>query len=193
MTYAADEQDPQQARGAGASAPRRVDARHASRSTSRRRRSSTTIPSSTRTSTTAAGRSRARPSTSPSARPAARSATSSGAGRSADVRRLDAPRRTADHGRLSAFLGHYPTLRFKLDARPDWTGEVIAELASRMRRLGRLQGPVPGTGVDKVPDPALYRRVVDALPDAWLEDPALTPETDPGARAAHRARSRGTR
>src|SRR6478735_222137 len=31
-------------------------------------------------------------------------------------------------GRLRAFLGLYPTLRFKLDARPDWTGAVFAEL-----------------------------------------------------------------
>ena len=29
-----------------------------------------------------------------------------------------------------------------------------------------------------MPDPELYRRVVDGLPDAWLEDPALTPETE---------------
>ena len=29
-----------------------------------------------------------------------------------------------------------------------------------------------------MPDPALYQRVVDGLPDAWLEDPALTPETE---------------
>ena len=31
--------------------------------------------------------------------------------------------------------------------------------------------------MDTVPDPALYRRVVEGLPEAWLEDPALTPET----------------
>ena len=29
-----------------------------------------------------------------------------------------------------------------------------------------------------MPDPALYARIVDGLPDAWLEDPALTPETE---------------
>ena len=29
-----------------------------------------------------------------------------------------------------------------------------------------------------MPDPGLYRRVVDGLPEAWLEDPALTPETE---------------
>ena len=83
-------------------------------------------------------------------------------------------------GRLRAFLGLYPTLRFKLDARPDWTGAVFAEL----HELGcvdsiDLKGQYTGTVVDNPPDPALYRRVVDAFPDAWIEDPALTDETIP--------------
>ena len=33
--------------------------------------------------------------------------------------------------------------------------------------------------VDQATDPELYRRVAEAFPDAWIEDPALTPETDP--------------
>ena len=50
-------------------------------------------------------------------------------------------------GRLRAFLGLYPTLRFKLDARPDWTGAVFAELQrAGMRRLDRPQGPVHRDG-----------------------------------------------
>jgi L-alanine-DL-glutamate epimerase-like enolase superfamily enzyme len=82
--------------------------------------------------------------------------------------------------RLRAFLDRYPTLRFKLDARPDWTDEIFAEL----RELGcvdsiDLKGQYSGTVVDNPPDPALYRRVIEAFPDAWLEDPALTPETEP--------------
>ena len=31
--------------------------------------------------------------------------------------------------------------------------------------------------MDNPPDPPLYRRIVDAFPEAWLEDPALTDET----------------
>jgi hypothetical protein len=31
--------------------------------------------------------------------------------------------------------------------------------------------------VDQPPDPDLYRRVVAAFPEAWIEDPALTDET----------------
>ncbi len=82
--------------------------------------------------------------------------------------------------RLRAFLALYPTLRFKLDARPDWSDAIFAEL----QELGcvdsiDLKGQYSGTVVDNPPDPELYRRVIDAFPDAWLEDPALTPETEP--------------
>ena len=41
--------------------------------------------------------------------------------------------------------------------------------------------------VDQPADPTLYRRVVAAFPEAWIEDPALTPETD-AVLAAHRDR-----
>jgi O-succinylbenzoate synthase len=80
--------------------------------------------------------------------------------------------------RLRAFLERYPGLRFKLDARPDWTDEIFAEL----QELGcvdsvDLKGQYSGTVVDNPPDPALYRRVIEAFPEAWIEDPALTPET----------------
>jgi L-alanine-DL-glutamate epimerase-like enolase superfamily enzyme len=82
--------------------------------------------------------------------------------------------------RLRAFLARYPTLRFKLDARPDWTDEIFAEL----QQLGcvdsiDLKGQYSGTVVDNPPDPELYRRVLEAFPEAWIEDPALTPETLP--------------
>ncbi len=80
--------------------------------------------------------------------------------------------------RLGAWLGHYPGLRFKLDATPDWSEELIAELAA----TGAIdsvdfKGQYHGTSVDTVPDAALYERIVAGLPHAWLEDPALTPET----------------
>jgi hypothetical protein len=42
-----------------------------------------------------------------------------------------------------------------------------------------LKGQYVGTIVDQPPDPALYERVVRIFPDAWIEDPALTPETEP--------------
>jgi L-alanine-DL-glutamate epimerase-like enolase superfamily enzyme len=82
--------------------------------------------------------------------------------------------------RLRSFLALYPGLRFKLDARPDWTDEIFAEL----QELGcvdsiDLKGQYSGTVVDNPPDPELYRRVLETFPDAWIEDPALTPETSP--------------
>ena len=33
--------------------------------------------------------------------------------------------------------------------------------------------------VDQPPDPALYERVARGFPEAWIEDPALTAETEP--------------
>ena len=82
--------------------------------------------------------------------------------------------------RLRAWLELYPGLRFKLDATPDWSDDLIAELAA----TGAVdsvdfKGQYKGTSVDTVPDAALYRRVVDGLPEAWLEDPALTDATLP--------------
>jgi hypothetical protein len=80
--------------------------------------------------------------------------------------------------RLRAFLALYPWLRFKLDARPDWTDDIFDEL----RELDciesiDLKGQYTGTVVDNPPDPDLYRRVIEAFPDAWIEDPALTAAT----------------
>jgi hypothetical protein len=82
--------------------------------------------------------------------------------------------------RVRAFLGLYPTLRFKLDARPEWTDRIFAEL----RELDcvdsiDLKGQYTGTVVDNPPDADLYGRVIEAFPNAWIEDPALTPETLP--------------
>jgi hypothetical protein len=42
-----------------------------------------------------------------------------------------------------------------------------------------LKGQYSGTIVDQPPDPRLYRLVAEGFPDAFIEDPALTEETDP--------------
>ena len=82
--------------------------------------------------------------------------------------------------RVRAWLGLYPTLRFKLDATPEWTDELLGELAaSGAVDSIDLKGHYRGTTVDNPPDADLYRRVADALPEAWIEDPALTDETTP--------------
>jgi hypothetical protein len=76
-------------------------------------------------------------------------------------------------------LDRYPTLRFKLDPTSSWTPELIADLvATGAVDSVDFKSLYHGTIVDQPPDPVLYRRVVSAFPDAWLEDPDLvTPET----------------
>jgi L-alanine-DL-glutamate epimerase-like enolase superfamily enzyme len=77
-------------------------------------------------------------------------------------------------------LDLYPTLRFKLDPTDEWTDELIAELvATGAVDSVDLKGLYVGTVVDAGADPELYRRVAEAFPDAWIEDPRLTEETDP--------------
>ncbi|UUY03305.1 hypothetical protein LRS13_21960 [Svornostia abyssi] len=76
-------------------------------------------------------------------------------------------------------LARYPDLRFKLDPTADWDDELCAALAATgaVDSLD-LKGQYSGTIVDNPADPALYQRVVDYFPDAWIEDPKLTDETD---------------
>jgi hypothetical protein len=76
-------------------------------------------------------------------------------------------------------LERYPSLRFKLDPTSEWTPELIAELvATRAVDSVDFKGLYVGSIVDQPADPVLYRRVVEAFPEAWIEDPKLTDETD---------------
>jgi hypothetical protein len=84
-------------------------------------------------------------------------------------------------------LNRYPTLRFKLDPTSSWTPELIDALVQTgavdsvdFKSLYR------GTIVDQPPDPVLYQRVVEAFPDAWIEDPdVVTPETAEVLEGSH--------
>jgi L-alanine-DL-glutamate epimerase-like enolase superfamily enzyme len=85
-------------------------------------------------------------------------------------------------------LALYPGLRFKLDPTSSWDEQLVAQLAA----TGAVESVdfkayYSGSIVDQPADPELYQRVVEALPEAWIEDPALTPETD-AVLAAHRER-----
>jgi L-alanine-DL-glutamate epimerase-like enolase superfamily enzyme len=89
---------------------------------------------------------------------------------------------------LRARLDRYPGLRFKLDPTSSWDEALIAELVS----TGAVdsvdfKGYYVGSVVDQPADPVLYRRVAEAFPEAWIEDPALTSETD-AVLASHRER-----
>ncbi len=82
----------------------------------------------------------------------------------------------------------YPTLRFKLDPTSSWDEPLIAELvATGAVDSVDFKGLYHGSIVDQPADPVLYGRVVEAFPQAWIEDPALTAETEP-VLAAHRER-----
>jgi hypothetical protein len=78
------------------------------------------------------------------------------------------------------WLPLYPDLRFKLDARDSWTDELVADLAATGAvDVVDLKGHYVGPWVDATPTPELYSRVANGFPDAWLEDPRPTPETEP--------------
>jgi hypothetical protein len=81
---------------------------------------------------------------------------------------------------LRARLERYPGLRFKLDPVSDWDEEIVAGLvATGAVDSVDFKSFYKGTVVDSPTDPALYRRCVEAFPDAWLEDPDVTnPEVD---------------
>jgi L-alanine-DL-glutamate epimerase-like enolase superfamily enzyme len=83
-------------------------------------------------------------------------------------------------------LDRYPGLRFKLDPISAWTPELIEEIvASGAVDSVDFKGHYHGSVVDQAPDPVLYERVATAFPDAWIEDPALTPETEPVLAGVH--------
>ncbi|HEV2753739.1 MAG TPA: hypothetical protein VGV36_07880 [Solirubrobacteraceae bacterium] len=85
-------------------------------------------------------------------------------------------------------LHRYPSLRFKLDPTSSWTEELIAGLvATGAVDSVDMKGMYAGTVVDQPADPVLYRRVAEAFPEAWIEDPKLTEETD-ALLAEHRHR-----
>jgi len=79
---------------------------------------------------------------------------------------------------LRAKLDRYPELRFKLDPTNDWTDELIAALVETgaIDSLD-LKGFYKGTVVDVETDPELYAKLIEAFPDAWLEDPDVNEET----------------
>ena len=81
-----------------------------------------------------------------------------------------------------------PDLGFKLDPTSSWDEALIEELAqSGAVESVDFKGLYEGSIVDQPADPVLYARVVRALPNAWIEDPKLTPETD-AILAEHRDR-----
>jgi hypothetical protein len=79
---------------------------------------------------------------------------------------------------LLRLLELHPDLRFKLDPASEWTEELVQELAGT-GTVDIVDYKAFYGGPDSPPpDVELYRRVAEGFPEAWLEDPALTEETD---------------
>ncbi|HEX5194279.1 MAG TPA: hypothetical protein VFW09_15885 [Solirubrobacteraceae bacterium] len=84
----------------------------------------------------------------------------------------------SDLAALRALRGRDASLRFKLDATPSWDHGLLAELASLAAvEVVDLKGLYRNAAVAMDPDADLYRRVFEALPEAWIEDPAVVDDT----------------
>jgi hypothetical protein len=84
-------------------------------------------------------------------------------------------------------LARYPDLRFKLMPAVGWNAAVIDELAATgavdvVDLKGQYDESVP---IAWPADPELYGQVATGLPDALIEDPAWTPETQKVLAAHH--------
>jgi hypothetical protein len=71
------------------------------------------------------------------------------------------------------------SLRFKLDPSSDWSDELISELAATRAVVTADLKAYYRTDDDPPPDADLYRRVAEGFPEAYIEDPALSDETNP--------------
>jgi hypothetical protein len=89
---------------------------------------------------------------------------------------------------VKRWLDAYPKLRFKLDPTSTWDDAIVTGLVetAAVDTLD-LKGAYKGTPVDQDADATLYARIAIAFPEAWIEDPELTAETDPILQP-HRAR-----
>jgi hypothetical protein len=73
-----------------------------------------------------------------------------------------------------------PRLEFKLDPTLSWTSQTLREIAEAcIVPVIDLKGLYTNAAVELPPDADLYKRVIEAFPDAWIEDPGFTPETTP--------------
>lgn len=82
--------------------------------------------------------------------------------------------------RVERLLAGDSALEFKLDATADWDASLVDDLAATDAvRTVDLKGQYEGTEVDTEPDADLYRTVLEGFPDAVVEDPGVTEDTEP--------------
>jgi hypothetical protein len=76
-----------------------------------------------------------------------------------------------------AWLAVAPELELKLDPDNEWERSFMERLAATARvRVLDLKAYYTGTPVDVIPDPALYRNVVELFPDVVIEDASIDGE-----------------
>ena len=80
---------------------------------------------------------------------------------------------------IRSWLELDPGLRFKLDPSLDWSDELIHELGETGAVVTADMKAYYGAADEKPPDADLYRRIAEGFPEAYIEDPALTDDTDP--------------
>jgi len=82
--------------------------------------------------------------------------------------------------RVETWLDIDPGMEFKLDPTPAWSAELIADLAALDAVcVVDLKAYYEGTDVDTPVDPEFYRHVAEGLPQAIIEDAAMTEGTRP--------------
>ncbi|WP_459193111.1 hypothetical protein [Halosimplex sp. J119] len=82
--------------------------------------------------------------------------------------------------RIHGWLDVDPTMEFKLDPTAAWTRDLMGDLAATDSvRILDLKSYYEGTEVDTDADPERYRQVLEAFPDAVVEDAKFTDETRP--------------
>jgi L-alanine-DL-glutamate epimerase-like enolase superfamily enzyme len=87
---------------------------------------------------------------------------------------------------VSLRLAQHPDLKFKLDPTAAWDDALVAQLgALNAVAVADLKGFYEGTIVDNPPNAALYARIAEGFPDAWIEDPALNADTGPVLATHH--------
>ena len=97
--------------------------------------------------------------------------------------------------RLHEWLALYPDLRFKLDANQAWTEDLDRRSSRRPGAVDSIdfKGQYRGTVVDAPPDPALYRRVAEGLPERLARGSGPHRRDDGRCSSRIATASRGTR
>jgi hypothetical protein len=94
-----------------------------------------------------------------------------------------------DAARVHTLLDRYPGTRFKLDPTADWDEALVEELAATAAvDTLDLKSAYRGTWGEQPPDADLYELIVNAFPDAWIEDPNVDDASTARVLEPHRDR-----